>query len=441
MMRWITLLTAAVVLSGCVTTREVVYREPYSSDGYYAQAPAYERQGDSYYSPSYSGYGDYYVGASYDSRYFDYPAYYSVFWPINRWYYDPYAYSGYYYGVTWFPRSYFGLNLSYGNHWHNHGWLSYSPYRYSWVDNYYDWRPWYDRYPSYQHHYPTPRYGDARVEASRLADLRRPVARHSYYGDNGGNRIQSGNRAPSYTGNRAGNYGSPRDAAVRRVGTGAPRATPNTGVFGNPTRSLPNRSGYQGTTRNPISGPSTGSDRSRNEVQRFSGQRALPSRTSPANAPGERQAQDRRGYDLPGSRTAPRSRTPDTHGIPTRGVQPTPQVREYAPSTPVRSAPVQRGIPSRPVIRETSPARDVAPVRSSFPDRGNAPQSRPAPSYAPAPVSRPAPVVRSAPVRSAPVSAPQPVPYESRQVESRGESSSQRGDSSEIRRVGSGRNR
>lgn len=444
MMRWITLLTAAIVLSGCVTTREVVYREPYSSDGYYAQAPAYEYQSDSYYSPSHSGYGDYYVGASYDSRYFDYPAYYSVFWPINRWYYDPYAYSGYYYGVTWFPRSYFGLNLSYGNHWRNHGWLSYSPYRYSWVDNYYDWRPWYDRYPNYQRHYPTPRYGDARVEASRLADLRRPITRNAYYGGNARNapdRFQRGGPTPSYRGNRAADYGSSRDAAVRRVGAGVPRTAPSNGAFGNTTRGLPNRSGFQGTPRNQPLNPPTGTGRSRNEIERFSGQRTLPSRNTAPPSISERQMQDRRGYDLPGSRTEPTQRTPISRGIPGRGVQPVPQVREHSPATPVRNAPVYRGVESRPVIRETPSSREIAPSRPSIPNRSTAPQMRPAPSYSPAPTTRPAPVVRSAPSQRAPVSAPRPAPYESRQVESRGNSAPQRGDASEVRRVGSDRNR
>ncbi len=452
MMRWITLLTAAIVLSGCVTTREVVYREPYAADGYYAQDPAYYRQGDSYYAPAYSGHGDYYFGASYGggygASYFDYPVYYSVFWPINRWYYDPFAYPGYYYGVTWFPRSYFSLSMSYGGGWRSHGWLSYSPYRYSWVDSYYDWRPWYDRYPSYRRHYPTPRYGDARVEASRLADLRRPAPRTQYY--SGGNRIQNaGGAVPSYRGNRAADYyGSPRDG-VRRVGAGAPRATPETGAFGNPTRGAPGGSRIQGTPRSQIPGASTGTGSSRNEVGRFSGQRntPLPRGTTGAPSISERQAQDRRGYDLPGTRPAPRARTPDT-GIPIRGMQPTPQVRELAPTT--APAPVRGGIQSRPAIRETPPVRTVAPVletapvRQVLPVRGTTPQVRPVPSYTPAPVA-PAPVVRSAPVRSAPapshaapaaVPVPRPAP-----VESRSEGSSQRGDSSETRRVGSGRNR
>lgn len=464
MKRWITLLTAAFVLSGCVTTREVVYREPYRSDGYYAQEPAYEpaygyeRQGDSYYSPGYSGNGDYYVGASYGGSYFDYPAYYSVFWPINRWYHDPFAYPGYYYGVTWFPRSYFGLSLSYGGGWRNHGWLSYSPYRYSWVDNYYDWRPWYDRYPSYRHHYPTPRYGDARVEASRLADLRRPAARAQQYGgghlSGHGGQMQRGGVAPSYRGNRAADYGSPRND-VRRVGTGMPRTAPDTGTLGNPTRGLPDRSRIQSTPRGQMPGTSPGTGSSRNEIERFSRQPTpLPQRNGTPSL-GERQMQDRRGYDLPGTRTAPRPRTPDS-GIPIRGVQPTPQVRELAPTAPVRNAPVYRNIESRPVIREAPPVRSVAPVhemapeRRSLPVRNTMPQVRPAPEYRSAP-SAPAPVIRTAPVRSAPESAPsrmtspapvsRPAPYESRPVESHGESSSSRGEASEVRRVGSGRNR
>ena len=468
MKRWITLLTAAAVLSGCVTTREVVYREPYRSDGYYAQAPAYEyeRQGDSYYSPAYSDQGDYYVGAGYGASnygwgvsYFDYPVYYSVFWPINRWYYDPFAYPGYYYGVTWFPRSYFSLSLGYGGGWRSHGWLSYSPYRYSWVDNYYDWRPWYDRYPSYRHHYPTPRYGDARVEASRLADLRRPAPRSPYYG-NGASHMQGG-MAPSHRGNsRAPDYGTSRQD-VRRVGAGAPRATPNTGVFGNPTRGTPGGSRIQGAPRSQMPGTPTGAgNNSRNEVERFSGQRTLPSRGATSMPSiGERQSQDRRGYDLPATRTAPRPYTSDT-GIPIRGSQPKPQVRELAPAAqmPARSAPVRGGIESRPVIRESMPVRNAVPVRETAPVREAAPvrhpipvrsatpqpQMRSMPSYTPAP-SAPAPVMRGAPVRSAPVSAPSrmeaPTPVSRpAPVESRSEGSSQRGNS-DVRRTGSSRDR
>ena len=92
MMRWITILLAAAVLTGCVTTREVVYREPYHG------APGGSHVGGgTYYDPGYAGSGDYYYGSasyggyagygvSYGISYFDYPLYYSLFWPINRWY-------------------------------------------------------------------------------------------------------------------------------------------------------------------------------------------------------------------------------------------------------------------------------------------------------------------------------------------------------------------
>ncbi|MCX7562050.1 hypothetical protein OS176_00605 [Xanthomonadaceae bacterium XH05] len=441
MLRWIFLLTTAIMLSGCVTTREVVYREPYTTDSY-GNAPTYYRDGGSYYSPAYSGQGDYYfgtnVGSGFGISYFDYPVYYSIFWPVNRWYYDPFVHPGYYYGVTWFPRSYLSLGLSYGSRWSSHGWMSYSPYRYAWVDNYYDWRPWYDRYPNYRRHYPTPRYGDARVEASRLADLRRPVSPRSRPYDQ---RNYGGiNTAPSYRGNRAADYGSARDG-VRRVGAGASQNTPRSVPRVDPVRGTPGGSRMDGFPRGQT--PGAPGNR-RGEIERLSGQRAPASRG--VTPPGDRQFQDHRAPNTLETRPVTRPRAPDS-GIPVRRVQPAP-VREPASSMPLpsRSVPIRGAAPSRPVvrevppvrstppIRESMPVRDIAPIRQNLPVRSATPQPHPIPSHTPA---APAPVVRSAPNRTVtPPSAPasRPVP-----VESRSEGSSSRGSSSEVRRVGSNR--
>ncbi|MGE4439596.1 hypothetical protein, partial [Achromobacter sp.] len=50
--------------------------------------------------------------------------------------------------------SFIKLGDSYSYGWNSHGWLSYSPYRYSYVDNYYDWRRPYHHYPNYRNYYP-----------------------------------------------------------------------------------------------------------------------------------------------------------------------------------------------------------------------------------------------------------------------------------------------
>jgi hypothetical protein len=113
-----------IALSSCATYDSYGYRD----DGYYQ---------DRYYSGGRYYYDDY---ARYDS-YWDYPDYvywsdyYSVLWPVYRGYYDPFYTPGFYYGVTWYPRTYFGLN-HYWNSWPYYH--SYSPYRYSYWDGYYD---------------------------------------------------------------------------------------------------------------------------------------------------------------------------------------------------------------------------------------------------------------------------------------------------------------
>lgn len=460
MMRWITMLVAAAVLTGCVTTREVVYREPYHG------APGGSHVGGgTYYDPGYAGSGDYYYGSasyggyagygvSYGISYFDYPLYYSLFWPINRWYYDPFVYPGYHYGVTWFPRNYFSINLSYGNSWHRHRWMSYSPYRHSWVDNYYDWRPWYDRYPSYRNHYPKPRFGDARVEAQRLADLRRPArmqpyAQGQYRSGMRGNTRVDRNVAPAYRGNRAADYGNagalPRQGssqAVRRVGAGAPRATPQTGVFGNPARA-PSTSGMapRGAVRSTGAVPGPG----RTEVQRINQQRGIPvnrnTQVQVRDAAGQKPVTNRSGVTTPVRTTPP---APVDGGIPVRGVRSAQPTTRAPAAAPVRSVSAPQPVP-----------RQAAPVRSSTPVPGSRGYSTGA--SAPAVRSSPMPVngapTRSAPVQAAPTRpampsrtvaparAPAPTPRAA-PVESRDSGSSSRsGDSGGVRRTGSNRER
>lgn len=253
----IAITAAALLLSGCVTTREVVYREPYpgnapplSHSGTIDSHGSYrlhDQGGGTYYAPARSGMGDYYVGTAWSSGYLDAPFYYSVFWPLNRYYYDPFHYPDYYYGVTWYPRNYFSFGLGWRHGWSSFG-LSYSPYRYAWVDDYYDWQPWYWRYPRYRHYYPAPRHGDARIEARRLAGFRPPAAPpHTASWNDDGLRTASPRpsappRAPAYSGNRAADYGRhfPGDDRNRawpgqNPTARLPRTPPATGAFGNPT--------------------------------------------------------------------------------------------------------------------------------------------------------------------------------------------------------------
>lgn len=113
-----------LALSGCATYDSYGYRDDgYYDDRYYS--------GGRYYYDDYAGY----------SSYRDYPDYvywsdyYSVLWPVYRGYYDPFYTPGFYYGVTWYPRTYFGLS-HYWNSWPYYH--SYSPYRHSYWDGYYD---------------------------------------------------------------------------------------------------------------------------------------------------------------------------------------------------------------------------------------------------------------------------------------------------------------
>lgn len=147
----------AALLSGCVSYPEYHYVDRDGSGDYYYADPYYDERYPSYVDVSY-GY---------------WPAYYSVVWPVYHRYYDPWWSPGFYYGVTWFPRTYFGFGLAYHDAWpwYHH----YSPWRWSFWDGYYDceWRDrgWHhgrdwrdDRSPRY-------RFGSARNEAERLAAI------------------------------------------------------------------------------------------------------------------------------------------------------------------------------------------------------------------------------------------------------------------------------
>ncbi len=195
MLRGFAVSALAVLLAGCASTSDYYAYD----DGYYVddRTPVYVG-GSSYYTPARDRYGDYYYGStSYgygwsSSAYLDYPYYYSLFHPWQRWTVDPYWHPGFYYGVTYYPRSYFSIGFGggYGHAWRSgyyrshHGYFAYSPYRLSWVDHYYDWSPWYHRSPSYVHGWYAPRYGNARHETDWLSRQ----ARHDGYSGRGDSR-------------------------------------------------------------------------------------------------------------------------------------------------------------------------------------------------------------------------------------------------------------
>jgi hypothetical protein len=215
MIRWLIVLAALVSTSGCAST----YR------GYDNHQPV-RVGGSSYYAPAYAGSygherGDHYRGDYYYSRpvrsydypiWYENPYYFSLFWPLQRSFYDPFWNPGFYYGVTWFPRHYFSLSLyggpRYASRW-GHGYygigLAYSPYRLSWVDHYYDWYPYYRHYPRHVHHWYAPRYGNARHEAERLASFSRGLPRTDTYGAYRANRdpVRSSARDADYHGRTA----------------------------------------------------------------------------------------------------------------------------------------------------------------------------------------------------------------------------------------------
>lgn len=189
MLRRLMLLLGAGLIAGCATTYEYYGDERYAQpvDGYATRGYDDSYRDDSYYdagaySGSYTGsYGGTYGYAGSAYRYddwYEYPAYYSMFWSLNRWYVDPFWHPNFYYGVTWFPRSYFDVSFRYfpryaGVYWPPYyRYVPYAPYRGAWVDHYYDWTPWYVHHPHIRHHY-APRYGNVRYEADRLSDWSR----------------------------------------------------------------------------------------------------------------------------------------------------------------------------------------------------------------------------------------------------------------------------
>lgn len=475
MIRWIALLST-LVLAGCVTQREVVYRDVYrdgdyrdsrySSETYYRDDDRYYDDG-SYYAPASSGRGDYYYGSAsvgygygydYPSWYVDYPAYYSVFWPMYRSWYDPFSYSGYYYGVTYFPRNYLSIGFSSG--WPRYSSWAYSPYRYSWADNYYDWRPWHSYHSGNRHYRSTPRYGSSRNEAERLSRMGDWRGAGGVRRDRGaydrGNEGYDGGRYDGERSTAYGRYGTSRGGSrdadygsrtaprvdpgtrgfgvpsqdVRRTGLGSERQDPGTRGFGVPVEGRVRRGadsgGFTGSGGYGEAPRRAGSNAQR-EADRYAAPQPLrePAAGNYQRAPrGYDAGNADRGYTLPrqGSRRVAEGYDDMPSAAPREYSRPEPQPRRY--EAPVRGYESGRG------------AVYSAPMPAG---RGYSAPSEPRGGGYAAPV-RGYDAGASAPAPAPRYSAPEPSPRFERE-ETRSESRGDRGGRSDsgVRRVGSNR--
>jgi hypothetical protein len=182
LVRSLLLAVAMLTLAGCATYPSG-YSYRYDERAYYAGDRDYYA-GD-YYRGTPDRYGDVYWHDTW------WPYYSLVLRPVYSAYYDPWYTPGFYYGVTYFPR-YHGLG------WASYGWpygFAYSPYRYSWWDNYYDWSWHQPRHRHARHHgdhddwrprvrdHDRPRFGSEHNAYERVAsrgNVRSPGARESF---------------------------------------------------------------------------------------------------------------------------------------------------------------------------------------------------------------------------------------------------------------------
>ena len=359
MLRRIALSFAALLLSGCVTYPTYTY-----DDG---REVTYVDD-DTYYVEAGNGYGDYYASDEIYDDPWRYSAYYSLYWPIHRLYWDSYWYPDFYYGVTYFPRDYFhvgwgGIWRPYRPYWGYQHW--YAPYRHSWVDNHYAWY-WHrgrQQAPTYQ---PMPRFGHARNEAERLNWYQQNAA--SARASRADQRIDTTGRAGS---------GSHRNTPSREASYGARGATNASARLGSqpatPPRSLdrPSRSAqpYPAMTPRPSADAAT---------LRYP-EPAMRSNTG-------RPARPTESFTLPSS---PR---------PSRAAQ-----FERA-ETPRAMRSVNPAFESTPRATSDAPAERVRSMPSPSPRYAPAPRAEPSfrsePARAPAPISRAESSARGA-VRSA----------------------------------------
>lgn len=209
----------AVSLSACVSYQGYGY----SDDGYYDDH-YYEGPDDYRGSPARDRYyqDDGYDYAGYASfGYGGYPYYYSSLWPIYHGYYDPFYNPYFHYGVTYFPRNYFGFG--YGGYAYPR-YQPYAPYRYSWYDNYFDVGGYHDRRDRRRDHFVGQRsaFGSARNQAERMAAW---TGADRVGQDNGRFRDQRSNE-PGRRGQRGFGPGMPQrssPAPILRGNSPAPR--------------------------------------------------------------------------------------------------------------------------------------------------------------------------------------------------------------------------
>lgn len=376
----------AAGLGGCVT---------YPSS-YYAPGDPYAGGGDYYFDERYDdGYGGGYGYVdTYSSGYAaGWPAYYTTLWPVYRNYYDPFWSPGFYYGVTWFPSTYFGLGIGGWDAWPYY--THYSPYRYAFWDSYYDWYdPWGygGGYHGHGHGHGHgrgrgdrdddrddndwrdpprgnggPRFGSARNEAERLARM-------------------DGVGAPAGKANGYGNArgavgrnwrGTPPVGALSQSGTTgqAPRSNADLydgGRFASRPGTVPagaTQAGYRddATTRRT---PGSASGNPRGDVQRMG---VAPGYPAPARGS---------AYGQPRG-NAPQTAAPNSGWVgPTPGSRPT---GRYEQRPYEQRAPAASDQPaSRSYSREVPQQGGYAPIEGSA---GGSSRWRSAPSSAPAPAT------------------------------------------------------
>src|SRR5258706_8906191 len=101
---------AFLALAACAEQAPYRYQDPYLADD--------------------TRYGDYQSDDGYEDLpspgYLRWPAYYSVLWPTYHAYYDPWYSPDFYYGVTYFPSTWFGLGYDSAYAWS--GYTPFSPY-------------------------------------------------------------------------------------------------------------------------------------------------------------------------------------------------------------------------------------------------------------------------------------------------------------------------
>lgn len=221
------LLLLSGLLAGCAT-----YPDSYYYEDRYA--------GDAYN-------GDYYYGREYDDRYYDVYGgwgggyYSSVLWPTYFNYYGPWHRSGFYYGISYFPRDLYGFSFGY-NRYDPWGYHHYSPYRHSWADNHYAWYGGAGWRHGLRDRNSDPRFGSARNEAERLAQMTRADRNARAYQGVDAARMQSGSDGRMSQASRFPGEQAPRGSYSREIdnGTRGPDGRYEAGRYDARTRAVPN---------------------------------------------------------------------------------------------------------------------------------------------------------------------------------------------------------